>query len=72
MSRLVLHYLVGVTKQYAQKFVSHEGKHNGLYWAVPEGQTTSPLGELDDFSKAAGYTNAGGKPRPFNGYTSRY
>jgi Protein of unknown function (DUF2950) len=55
-------------KQYAQKFVSDEGKHNGLYWPVPEGQTPSPLGQLGDFAKAAGYTNAGDKPQPFNGY----
>ena len=31
-------------KQYAQKFVSDEGKQNGLYWNVPEGQAPSPLG----------------------------
>jgi hypothetical protein len=55
-------------KLYAQKFVSHEGKQDGLYWQVPEGQTPSPLGELGDFAKAVGYTNAGDKPQPFNGY----
>jgi hypothetical protein len=55
-------------KQYAQRFVSDEGKQNGLYWHVPEGQTPSPLGQLGDFAKAAGYTNAGDKPQPFNGY----
>jgi hypothetical protein len=37
-------------KQYAQKFVSDEGKHNGLYWPAPEGQTPSPLGQLGDFA----------------------
>ena len=58
-------------KQYAQKFVSDEGKQNGLYWQVPEGQTPSPLGELGDFAKAVGYTNAGDKPQPFNGYYFR-
>jgi hypothetical protein len=55
-------------KQYAQKFVSDEGKQNGLYWHVTEGQTPSPLGQLGDFAKAAGYTNSGDKPQPFNGY----
>jgi Protein of unknown function (DUF2950) len=55
-------------KQYAQKFVSDEGKQNGLYWHVADGQTPSPLGQLGDFAKAAGYTNAGDKPQPFNGY----
>jgi hypothetical protein len=55
-------------KQYAQKFVSDEGKQNGLYWQAPEGQTPSPLGELGDFAKAVGYTNSGNKPQPFDGY----
>ena len=31
-------------KQYAQKFVSDDGKQNGLYWKSPEGQPKSPLG----------------------------
>jgi Protein of unknown function (DUF2950) len=56
------------TKQYAQKFVSDQGKQNGLFWNVPEGQAPSPLGELADFAKAMGYTNAGEKPQPFNGF----
>ncbi len=55
-------------KQYAQKFVSDGGKQNGLYWQVPEGQAPSPLGTLGDFAKAVGYTNAGNKAQPFDGY----
>jgi hypothetical protein len=58
-------------KQYAQKFVSDEGKQNGLYWRVPVGQAPSPLGQLVDFAKAMGYTSAGEKPQPFNGYYFR-
>jgi Protein of unknown function (DUF2950) len=58
-------------KQYAQRFVSDEGKQNGLYWSVPEGQAPSPLGLLGNFAKAAGYTSAGNKPQPFNGYYFR-
>lgn len=58
-------------KQYAQKFVSDEGKQNGLYWIVAEGKVPSPLGSLVEFAKAAGYTNAGEKPQPFNGYYFR-
>lgn len=58
-------------RQYAQKFVSDAGKQNGLYWPAPEGQAQSPLGQLGDFAKAAGYTNAGDKPQPFNGYYFR-
>jgi hypothetical protein len=58
-------------KQYAQRFVSDEGKQNGLYWKVPEGQAPSPLGAVVDFARAVGYTNAGEKPQPFNGYYFR-
>jgi len=57
-----------LVKQYAQRFGSDEGKQNGLYWAVPEGQPQSPLAKLGDFAKAAGYTGTGNKPQPFNGY----
>ena len=61
----------GNTKQYAQKFASDEGKQNGLYWPGSEGGTQSPLGQLGDFAKGAGYTNAGGTPQPVNGYYFR-
>ncbi len=59
------------TKQYAQKFISDEGKQNGLYWPVSAGQAPSPFEDVRDFAKAAGYTNAGDKPQPFNGYYYR-
>jgi hypothetical protein len=59
-------------KQYAQKFISDEGKQNGLYWPVQPGQTPSPFEDVRDFAKAAGYTNAGEKPQPFNGYYYRF
>jgi len=57
--------------QYAQKLVSDEGKQNGLYWPVPDGQAPSPLEEVRDFAKAAGYTSSGAKPQPFDGYYFR-
>jgi Protein of unknown function (DUF2950) len=57
--------------QYAQKFVADEGKQNGLYWHVQDGQPPSPLGLLGDFARAAGYTNAGDRPQPFDGYLFR-
>jgi hypothetical protein len=31
---------------YAQRFISHPGKQDGLYWPTTEGQPESPLGEL--------------------------
>lgn len=55
-------------KQYAQKFISDEGKQNGLYWPVSAGQTPSPLEPLAEFAKSLGYTKARAKPQPFNGY----
>jgi Protein of unknown function (DUF2950) len=55
-------------KQYAQKFVSDEGKKDGLYWPVAAGQTPSPLEDVRDFAKASGYTNAGDKAQAFGGY----
>jgi hypothetical protein len=58
-------------RQYAQKLVSDEGQKNGLYWTVAEGQPPSPLDEVRDFAKAAGYVNAGNNPQPFNGYFFR-
>jgi hypothetical protein len=61
----------GNVKQYAQKFVSDDGKQNGLYWPVPDGQAVSPLGDVGDFAKALGYTNAGNQPQPFDGYYFR-
>jgi Protein of unknown function (DUF2950) len=58
-------------RQYAQRFVSDEGKENGLYWPVSAGQAPSPLGDVHDFAVAAGYTSAGAKPQPFDGYYFR-
>jgi hypothetical protein len=50
--------------------VSDSGKQNGLYWAVTEGQTASPLGQLGDFAKAVA-SNAGDRPPIFHGYYYR-
>jgi Protein of unknown function (DUF2950) len=58
-------------KQYAQRFVSDQGKKNGLYWPVLAGQSPSPLEDVAEFAKAVGYTSAGTKPQPFEGYYFR-
>jgi hypothetical protein len=58
-------------KQYTQKLVSDEGKQDGLYWAAAAGRPPSPLEGARDFAKALGYTNAGAKPQPFEGYYFR-
>jgi hypothetical protein len=58
-------------KQYAQKFVSDEGKQDGLYWKSAEGQPRSPLGPLAAYATAEGYKPQGGRPQPFHGYFYR-
>jgi hypothetical protein len=60
----------GDTRQYARQFASDEGQQNGLYWPDSEGRPQSPLSQMGDFAKGAGYTNAG-TPQPFNGYHFR-
>jgi Protein of unknown function (DUF2950) len=58
-------------RQYAQKFASDPGQQNGLYWPVSGIQATSPLGQLGDFAKALGSTNAIDGFKQFNGYYYR-
>jgi hypothetical protein len=41
-------------RDYAQKFVSTPGKHDGLYWDDPTGQDESPLGPLFAKDRPAG------------------
>jgi Protein of unknown function (DUF2950) len=59
-------------KQYARRFTSNEGKHDGLYWKVSEGEPESPLGPLAARANAEGY-QPGMKeaPQPFHGYFYR-
>ncbi len=54
--------------QYAQKFASDDGRRNGLYWKVTEGELPSPLGPLAAEAAAEGYRRTGGKPIPYHGY----
>ena len=55
-------------KQYAQKFISDEGKQNGLYWPSPEGQPRSPLGPLVAYATAEGFKVKPDSHQPFHGY----
>lgn len=59
------------TKQYAQKFISDPGKHDGLYWQSAEGQPPSPLGPLAAQAASEGYTAHTGAHIPFHGYYFR-
>jgi hypothetical protein len=58
-------------KQYAQKFVSDEGKQNGLYWKSAEGKPRSPLGPLVAFASTEEFTPQAGKQQPYHGYFYR-
>lgn len=55
--------------EFAMRFVSKEGKQDGLYWAVKEGEPESPLGPLAAKAAAEGYTEQ--KAEPFHGYYYR-
>jgi Protein of unknown function (DUF2950) len=54
-------------KQYAQRFVSTEGKQDGLFWKPAEGEEESPLGPLVAEASAEGYKSRA----PFHGYYYR-
>lgn len=55
---------------YAQRFVSTEGKKDGLFWPVQEGAPASPFGPLVAKASLDGYATpaASAGPRPFYGY----
>lgn len=61
------------TMEFAQKFMSSKGRHDGLYWEAKEGQEESPLGPLVARASAMGYGTKGRseKPAPFHGYHFR-
>jgi hypothetical protein len=59
-------------RQYAQKFSSDLGKHNGLYWNTNSGESNSPVGPLVAFAAAeASSQGATQTPQPFQGYYFR-
>jgi hypothetical protein len=58
--------------QYAQRFVSDQGKQNGLYWKAADDQPESPLGPLAANASADGYGGSSQQgPQPFHGYFYR-
>lgn len=58
------------TLQYAQRFKSHNGKKDGLYWEVGPGEEESPLGPMVARATEEGYTarKPGEKRVPYHGY----
>jgi len=55
--------------QYAQKILSEEGKHDGLYWSAADGSPESPIGPRIAEAASEGYRKGQrGQPIPFHGY----
>jgi hypothetical protein len=54
--------------QYARKFVSTQGKRDGLYWTTAPDEPPSPLGSLVAQARSEGYKGTTSKPVPYHGY----
>ena len=55
--------------EYAQKIFSDEGKKDGLYWKVAEGEPQSPIGPLVAWAVADEYAKSrGAEAVPYRGY----
>lgn len=61
----------GNSKHYALKFVSTEGKQDGLYWKTSDNEPPSPIGPLIVSAAGEGYALKQGQPTPFHGYYYR-
>ena len=59
--------------QFAQRFDSSPGKHDGLYWEAAAGEAPSPFGPLVARAHAEGYTakDSLDRPSPYHGYYYR-
>lgn len=55
-------------KQYAQKVISTEGKHDGLVWRNPDGSLGGPIAEEIADAIEQGYSE---KAKPYHGYHFR-
>jgi hypothetical protein len=58
-------------KHYALKFLSDDGKQNGLYWKTTDTEPPSPIGPLIVSAASEGYTATQGHRTPFHGYYYR-
>jgi hypothetical protein len=61
----------GATKHYALKFLSAEGKRDGLYWKTADTDPPSPIGPLIAGATSEGYSGKQGQQKPFHGYYYR-
>lgn len=61
----------GAAGPYAMKFISDDGKQNGLYWKTTESEQPSPIGPLLVSAAGQGYAMKQGQPSPYHGYYYR-
>jgi hypothetical protein len=61
----------GLPKQFAQKLVSDESQHNGLYWQGADDEFDSPINPLIAYARQNLPTEQVGQHVPFNGYMFR-
>jgi Protein of unknown function (DUF2950) len=61
----------GIPKQFAQKLVSDEGGHNGLYWQGANDEFDSPINPLIAYARQNLPAEQVGQHVPFNGYMFR-
>jgi hypothetical protein len=58
--------------EYAQKFKSSPGRHDGLYWEASQGEEQSPIGPQAVSARAEGYAkDEAAQPSPYHGYVYR-
>jgi Protein of unknown function (DUF2950) len=65
------HPPANLPNQYAQKLVSDEGRHNGLYWHGASDEFDSPINPLIAYARQNLPTEQVGEHVPFNGYMFR-
>lgn len=59
------------TRHYAAKFISTDGKQDGLYWKTTDNDPPSPIGPLLVSAAGEGYNMQQGKASPYHGYYYR-
>jgi hypothetical protein len=60
-----------LSRQFAQKLVSDEGRHNGLYWEEATNEFDSPISPLIAYAYGKSPNDQDGGRYPFNGYFFR-
>jgi hypothetical protein len=60
-----------LSRQFAQRLVSDEGRHNGLYWQGADNELESPINPLIAIASGKSPQDQAGDQLPFNGYFFR-